>query len=323
MRSASSGGGARRVERLRDGIEQRRPARRARANSSAISSGVAGALAGVRCRVGDDRRPARAAATIPSMSLFAEIDDHEVQPVPDERLAQRDGERLGARGVVRAVEQDQWDGAPTTSRRPGHAHVGQRLARGVGVERLVRATTRTPRRGGGVPRGVLAEQRQEQLVVGRARAPDPQRLPAHAPGAGPRPPSRGTPAAARRRPPRIAPRSRRAPRRPARGSPRRLPSLMMPGLLARHLGDRGAELGMVERDRRRARRRRPRTRFVASHVPPMPDLEHAERHRLVGEPQVGERGQRLEVRDLILALRVDQLAGRAAGARTPRRTPPA
>ena len=70
---------------------------------------------------------------------------------------------------------------------------------------------------------------------------------------------------------------------------------------------------MVERDRRDhgdvARdevRRVPR----AAHA----HLEDAERDRLVGEPEVGERGERLEVGHPLLGPVVDELEERDAGA---------
>ncbi len=76
-------------------------------------------------------------------------------------------------------------------------------------------------------------------------------------------------------------------------------------LLARHLGDRRTQLRVVERDRRQhGDVATDQVRRVP--CPAHPHLEHPERHRLVREPQVRERAQRLEVRDLLLALGVHQ-----------------
>ena len=184
-------------------------------------------------------------------------------------------------------------------------HVGERLARGVRVERLVDQRLQRHDRGGRVLRRVLAEHRAG-TARRTSRASRGSAAPGRpSPGADPRPRSRGTPAAA------SAPISAHRASITARasGSCSRLtttvPSLMMPAFspatsaIVEPSSGWSSAIGVSTATS-------PRTRFVASHVPAHPHLEHAERHRLVREPQVRERAQRLEVRDLLLALRVDQ-----------------
>ena len=183
-------------------------------------------------------------------------------------------------------------------------NVGERLAGRVFVERLVQQRLDRRDRRRRVLCGVLTEHREEQVLVRPADPADPQRL------------------AAQRAQPLLdlevamfEPQLRADLRAPRLDHAQRLVILLAADrdvaflddarLLPRHLRDRGAELRVIERDRREhgdvaAHQVRGVPRAAHAH------LEHAERDRLVREPQVREGAQRLEVRDLLLALGVDQ-----------------
>ncbi len=155
-----------------------------------------------------------------------------------------------------------------------------------------------------VPRGVLAEHRQEQVVVGSVDAAYPQRLSAHRPQ-----PLLDLEIAV------LELQLRADVRAPPLDHTQRL-DILLPAdrdsallddarLLPRHLGDGRPELRMVEGDRGED------GDVATDQVRGIPrpahaHLEHAERDRLVREPQVGQRGERLEVGDLILALRIHE-----------------
>ena len=215
-------------------------------NSSAMTRASPDRLAGVLCRVSDIGQR-RQRPDDPAHILVRRYRDHQVQPIPDEELAERGGERLRARGVVSAVEQD--GGMTSDDLQPaGPSDGGERLAGRRLVERLVdqRLDGRDGRRS--VPRGVLAEHRQEQVVVGPVDPAYPQRLSAHRPQA-----LLDLEIAM------LEPQLRADIRAPLLDHAQRLVILLPadrdaallddPRLLPRHLGDRGPELRMVEGDR--------------------------------------------------------------------------
>ena len=266
--------------------------------------GVARALARV-ARRRRRRRSARACGD--AADVLARADrEHEVQPIPEEELAQRSRERLGTGGVVGAVEHDRrmpCDDLETSG--PPHA---------ASASRSVASSSASPNNASHAAIAAAALRTACSPNNGRksssyesAQASHGERLASHGQQSlGDLPVAeleRHRRADLIHRPP-----TPRALRHPVPGR-HGLPPFTMPAFSPRHLGQGRAELGMIEPDRgdhgdvaRDEVRGVPR----AAHA----DLEHAEGDGLVGEPEVREGGQRLEVGHPLVSLVVDELEER-------------
>ena len=230
--------------------------------------------------------------------------EHHVHPVPGEGLGERPSEGVRAPGIVGAVDDEQRAaghhleaaGDPERpDRRPGR----------VGVERVPQHGLDRDDRRRHVPHRVLAERRDEELLVRRVHAFDAELLPPDRRETG-----RGVPVAPLEQERRLHLLGARLDHVQRVGrllaDHHDLPRLHDARLLGGDLPDGRAELRMVEPDLADHGdvagdevRRIPR--------PAHPDLEHPEPHRLVGEPQERERRHDLEVGRRAVPASVDHL----------------
>ena len=116
--------------------------------------------------------------TMPATSLSALIETMRWRRSQLKNSAQRDGQCLGARRVVRAVQQDRGL-ARDDLHAAGPAHAIQRRAHRGLVEGPVHEGFERDDRRGRVPDRVLPEHRQVHVLVGAVHPPQEERLPAH------------------------------------------------------------------------------------------------------------------------------------------------
>ena len=218
-----------------------------------------------------------------------------MQPVPHERLSQGDAERLRARRVVGSI-QDQQRFAFDDLQPPRRTQFHERLTNHIDLEGLAKQCLHRNQPRCGIPRGVLTEQRNEEVVVGGVQAANAERLSSH-----------------RLQPVVDLPIAELDPQVGVNFGGMRLQNGEDLGVLLSHDRDplRLDDPGLLARD---VSQRWPQFRDVihpdrADHgdigsdqvrrVPGAthPDLEDPEPHGQIGEIQERQGGQRLEVRD--------------------------